>query len=166
VSKWMKRAEKAGISFMIYPIIPMKRYWEGVRRIIGDDGEAVLAYETGKEAVKELIRLVRKEFKLEGEDLLKAMIELFSELKMGKMNMVYPIRGLEAGEIVIKVEDSYIARCLYERSERPVCNLIGGEIAGLLEELTGWKIDAEETKCLAMGDKYCEFVASRVQPAP
>jgi len=166
VPKWMRRAEKAGISFMIYPIIPMKRYWEYVRRIMGAEGEAVMAYEAGKEAAKELIELIRKEFKLEGEELLKAMIELFSELKMGKVSIIHPIRELEEGEVVIRVEDSYIARCLYERSDRPVCNLIRGEIAGLMEEVMGLKMDAEETKCLAMGDEYCEFVVSRVPPVP
>jgi len=159
----MKRAEKAGISFMIYPIIPMKRYWEYVRRIMGADGEAVMAYEAGKEAAKELIRLIRKEFKLEGTDLLKAMVELFSELKMGKVSIVHPIRGLEEGEVVIRIEDSYIARSLYERSDKPVCNLIRGEIAGLMEEVTGLKMDAEETKCLAIGDEYCEFVVKHVE---
>ena len=39
----------------------------------------------------------------------------------------------------------------------PVCYLIAGEIAGLLETTLGHYVKVEEKKCVGMGNQYCEF---------
>lgn len=39
----------------------------------------------------------------------------------------------------------------------PVCHLIAGEIAGLLETNLGQYVKVEETKCCGLGNEYCEF---------
>ena len=161
--RWVERAEEAGVLFLSYPLIGLRRYWEEVRRFMGVDGEAILAYESEKEGAKELVMLLSRKWKLETVQFVRALEEFFEELGMGRLIIDYPQQGLRE-TIVAKVENSYMARHLPERSDRPLCHLIRGHIAGVMEELTGWKMDAEETMCLAMGDEYCEFVARRVEP--
>jgi len=164
MGKWVERAKEAGLSFVTFPAIGLNRYWEGVKRIIGKEGEAVLAYDSGKEAVKEMVRILKKEWKLNEIEFIKAAEEFFSELGMGELSIVYPkIRLPGKKRIIFRVRDSYIARSVSERSQEPVCHLFRGYAAGVVEELTGLRMDAEETKCLAMGDEYCEFVVRHVE---
>lgn len=164
MDKWVKLAKEAGLTFVTFPAIGWIRYYEGVRRIIGKEGETVLAYDSGKEAVKEIIRVLKKAWKLNGKEFLKAAQEFFGELGMGEVSMVYPKIGLLGKrKIIFRIRNSYIAKFVSERSEEPVCHLFRGYAAGIIEELTGLKMDAEETKCLAMGDEYCEFVVRRVE---
>jgi len=160
--KWIRLAEEAGVSFVTFPYIGLRRYLEGVRRVVGVEGEAVLAYEAAKDAARQIVDLLRKEWKLNGENLLKASLELLEEMGIGRLTLVLPRLKLRR-KIVVRIEGSYIAKGVAKRSDRPVCHLIKGTIAGGLEALTGWKMDAEETKCLAMGDEYCEFTVKRVE---
>ncbi len=165
MGKWVEQAKKAGISFVIFPANGLNTYWEGVKRMIGKEGEAVLAYDSGKEAVREMVRVLRREWKLNGREFVKAAEEFFSELGMGELSIELPKIGLpRRKKFVFRIRNSYIARSVSERSDEPVCHLFRGYAAGIMEELTGWKMDAEETKCLAMGDEYCEFVVRRVEP--
>jgi len=164
MGKWVKLAEESGLSFVTFPAIGLNRYWEGVKRIIGKEGEAVLAYDSGKEAVKEMVRFLKKGWNLNGREFIKAAEEFFAELGMGELSIIYPKIGLHRKKrIVFRIRNSYIARSVSERSKEPVCHLFRGYAAGVIEELTGLKMDAEETKCLAMGDEYCEFVVRHVE---
>lgn len=52
---------------------------------------------------------------------------------------------------------------LFEGSTSPSSHFVRGIIAGWLSSYFGKEVCAEETKCIAMGDDYCEFrVESRV----
>ena len=43
-------------------------------------------------------------------------------------------------------------------SKTPVCHIISGTLARIKEEATGEKYHVKEIKCIAKGDKSCDFV--------
>jgi len=62
-----------------------------------------------------------------------------------------------SSEIIIHLYDSFESLAMVEKSERPMCFFIKGYIAGLLATILKREVHIEETKCIAMGDPYCEF---------
>ena len=83
------------------------------------------------------------------------MEEGFAELGWGKIS-------IDRENLVIKVENSFIAKN-YGESEIPVCQFLRGYYAGLGEVLTNRGMDAEERKCAACGDDFCEFVLKPIE---
>lgn len=128
------------------------RIQKDAERILGE-GAAIIFYEAGKKVILESIERFQREWKLEGEELVRGLEEFYAELGFGKFKT-----GKPGEEMLIKIENSFIAK-EYGKSEAPVCHFLRGYCAGISEILTGEKMDAEETKCLAKGDSYCEFVA-------
>ncbi len=57
----------------------------------------------------------------------------------------------------IRIEQSFIAE-EYGCSDRPVCDFLAGYLVGVLEEVFHVKFTCEESKCIAKGDPYCEFI--------
>lgn len=48
------------------------------------------------------------------------------------------------------------------KSDRPVCHYFRGYWVGVVSEVLERKVSCAETKCMGMGDEYCEF---RITPA-
>jgi len=44
-------------------------------------------------------------------------------------------------------------------AKKPVCYFLCGYNASLITELIHKVVDVEERKCMAKGDRYCEFIA-------
>lgn len=68
---------------------------------------------------------------------------------------------LDKGEAIVHVKKSAFGETykrLYGSSDEPVCNFLAGLVGGVGKELSGKDVVAEETKCIAKGDRYCEFV--------
>ncbi|RLF19979.1 MAG: hypothetical protein DRZ82_03800 [Thermoprotei archaeon] len=60
--------------------------------------------------------------------------------------------------IVVRIYNSFEALRMKFKMGEPMCFFIKGYIIGLLSTLLGIEIaDAEEIKCIAKGDEYCEF---------
>ncbi|HIH98147.1 MAG TPA: hypothetical protein HA346_03970 [Thermoplasmata archaeon] len=45
-----------------------------------------------------------------------------------------------------------------EKSIEPVCHYMAGLMAGIYAAYIGKPCESKETKCVAKGDEYCEFV--------
>jgi predicted hydrocarbon binding protein len=53
--------------------------------------------------------------------------------------------------------------CEGQQSDKPNSQFIRGHIAGLFSNMLNEDLDCRETKCMALGDPYCEFVIARSQ---
>lgn len=123
-------------------------------QILGLQGAFAPFYEAGKSAGSEWVGAFKVKWGLKGREFIKALEEFYAELGWGKLS----IQDLKGDELRVIVENSFMAR-IYGKATMPVCYFLTGYVAGMATELTGRKMDAEETKCLAKGDSYCEFVA-------
>jgi predicted hydrocarbon binding protein len=47
--------------------------------------------------------------------------------------------------------------CEGQRTDKPNSQWIRGHLVGGASEALGVKMDCRETRCMAMGDPYCEF---------
>jgi predicted hydrocarbon binding protein len=68
---------------------------------------------------------------------------------------------INKGKFVMRLYNSFEAYGwleLYKKSRHPVCHAIRGFLAGAASFMCNYDIDCKETKCLAKGDKYCEFM--------
>jgi predicted hydrocarbon binding protein len=80
---------------------------------------------------------------------------------IGHGNLSLSKSDMPKEEFTLKVEESSSAILYnkqFEKSKYPVCHLTRGIAAALFEIAFEKKMDAVETKCLAKGDSYCEFL--------
>ncbi len=126
-------------------------------KIMGIDGAAVLLYEAGKKSGERWINRFRKEWGLKDQKFIEAVQNFYAELGWGR----FDVKEDNGKELVVSVENSFIARG-YGKSGVAVCHFLRGYNAGLAEVLKGKGMDAEETRCAAKGDEFCEFVMKRV----
>jgi predicted hydrocarbon binding protein len=69
---------------------------------------------------------------------------------------LHPFRG------TVRIYDSF--ECAGMKSKTPNSDFLRGHIEGFARALTGKEIRCEETKCVSMGDAYCQFEAIEKQP--
>jgi predicted hydrocarbon binding protein len=116
-----------------------------------------LIYEGTKLATKDgMANKVKKEKKLEGIELTRWIMQSGSLAGWGKLSL----REFDDKTCTAKVisENSAIAK-LYGKSNCPVDHAIRGFSAGTACIVFGREdIEAIETKCIATGDKICEFL--------
>jgi len=101
-----------------------------------------------------------------GRTLKEIFPTLPSEEVMERMLLLVRGSGLGEGDLtkysppnrcVIEMKDSF--ECAGLKSKEPASYFFRGVISGLLSQL--WRVDVNvsEVKCVALGDKYCEFLA-------
>ncbi|MCW3984856.1 MAG: 4-vinyl reductase [Candidatus Bathyarchaeota archaeon] len=69
------------------------------------------------------------------------------------------------GALMILVENNPLVIVLetQEKSEKPVCYYFRGYWVGVVSEVWERKVSCSETKCMGMGDPYCEFKITPIQ---
>ena len=72
---------------------------------------------------------------------------------------IFEIADKDRQRIVVRVEESVESRYLRRRYDTAKCVFIKGYLKGAIEEHYGRRVFVEETRCIAKGDPYCEFVA-------
>jgi predicted hydrocarbon binding protein len=95
------------------------------------------------------------------EKLARKTGDMISEYGYGKLE--YKKVDLD-GESVVVLRNSCIAgeyRRMKKKAKVPVCSYIAGLLAGGTVGITGKDYDCRETKCIANGDKHCEFVIKK-----
>ncbi len=127
---------------------------KGFREKFGSVGEAFLyyiGYEVGREALRSHYEMsISKNV----EDLLKLNEALFKALGWGKLKVLK--YSLEDCFAIVTIENSFECE-LGRGAKKPYSQFIRGALAGWFSEVVKKKCTAEETRCLAKGDKYCEF---------
>lgn len=68
-----------------------------------------------------------------------------------------PFRGM------LRMYDSF--ECTGIRTKAPNSDFIRGHIEGVIMALTGKEVKCEETKCVSMGDEYCQFEVNEKSPS-
>lgn len=69
------------------------------------------------------------------------------------------------GVLTIMVENNplIVAFGATGKSDRPVCHYFRGYWVGVVSEVLERKVSCAETKCMGMGDEYCEFKITAAQ---
>ena len=157
-AEWRRASGEFSVITVPAVILSLKTFakiQKDAEKILGVDGAAVLLYEAGKDAGKTWISRFYEEWGLkEAEnDFIRATEEFYAELGWGKFSIDIEHR-------TISIENSFIARGYGNRgAKKPVCHFLCGYNASLITELINKEVDVEERKCMAKGDRYCEFIA-------
>ena len=130
----------------------------GLRQQLGPAGEALL-YHIGLNNGKGTWAALKK-LTTGNVDLLPNYLRYWM-LVVGASLVKEVSINLEKKRAVVRVENSY--ECLLGKgSGKPFSNLHRGIFAGIFSELLGSE-KSVETKCIAAGDPYCEFVIGDVE---
>lgn len=92
-------------------------------------------------------------------DILEGLAELYSSNSLGlplylaSRSIAKPIDSKSA--LLTVYESAFCAHI--SPIDQPVCYLIAGEIAGLVEIIMGDSVSVVETKCFGLGDPFCQF---------
>ncbi|MDI6885654.1 MAG: DUF5943 domain-containing protein [archaeon] len=154
-AEWKRDSGEFSVITVPAVIISLKtfaRIQKDAEKILGVEGAAVLLYEAGKAAGKTWISRFHEEWGLKGDEFVKAIEEFYAELGWGKFS-------IDIEHLTISIENPFIARG-YGKGEakKPVCHFLCGYNASLITELINKEVDIEEKKCMAKGDRYCEFI--------
>ena len=120
----------------------------------------VVLYEAGKAYGETSAKRLRGRLGMSVEDMLQAIVDTKRAEGWGTITFKdLTVKGKPHGRIIVK--DSFEAKG-YGKSTIPVCNFLRGYLAGALSAILTpkartQKIELVETKCIAKGDKHCEF---------
>ena len=129
---------------------------KGVRDEFGSSGEALLYY-AGLNTGEGLWRGLDY-YTTEARDKVEIFKQLFTSSGYGKIDMEIDIIEKKAD---VKIYDS-IECSQGIGSEEPYSHYIRGMIASIFKNIFGGEVEVKEVKCIAVGDKYCEFRVRRI----
>lgn len=118
-------------------------------------GASVVCYLAGKGAGRSLANLMQQRAKTNTlEEIYKRIAEIYEKCGWGILQPV--LFRQRTGEFLLRIYNNAFARGLQSRSS--ACYYVKGLLEGIIEELAGRHAKSEETKCMAKGDAYCEFI--------
>jgi predicted hydrocarbon binding protein len=129
--------------------------FNGIRRKFGSAGEAMLYYQgfsIGFEIYDEYAKIAKSE-KL--EDLIEVATAVNMTLGWGIVDKVRV--NIEKGTAKFRMYHNFECE-LGENNGKPYSQFYRGAIAGLFTRFFGKEVEVKETKCIAKGDPYCEFI--------
>ncbi len=137
---------------------------ESLSRAFGDiydelgGGGGLLLYALGKRVGREMVETLEREARdvLRGEGLERLFLDFYQASGLGRIKVVE--WGLPQREAIIRVYDNWESWAVRGLRDRPYCFFTRGIFAGMFTELYDMEIVADERKCIARGDSFCEFV--------
>jgi len=139
-----------------------------LKKVLGDNWKK-LAYERGRDdsrdALQAYLTLLRNEPEMQKlmsspvVEAIKFLMHQYNTLGLGRVELI--TEDLSKPLFVFRLHFSPIALVYleHEQAKESVCYHFGAFCAGAIG-LFCPGIEARETKCMAKGDPYCEFVAS------
>ncbi|RLE87764.1 MAG: hypothetical protein DRJ49_06005 [Thermoprotei archaeon] len=125
-------------------------YLFGMLRELGNGGLAIM-YHMGFRAGKALAERILSYFKDSKRSLMYTL--LYNEsLGHGKFKLEEYIE-----RAYCRIVARELSECLEVKSDKPNSQLFRGILAGCISKLWDEEVEVKETKCIAMGDPYCEF---------
>lgn len=115
---------------------------------------AVMLFEAGRECGKRSAARASKGTKKNGEALLREIRDL--KKRENWCIVDFGDFDLKRGKGIVHINNSFEALG-YGSSTEPVCHFLRGYLSGALSYICGADIVLIESKCLAKGDRYCEF---------
>lgn len=64
----------------------------------------------------------------------------------------------EKKRAIVRVENNPVALSLLRKVNQPICYHMAAFLAGGASRAFGTEVDCTEVKCMALGEKYCEFI--------
>ena len=128
-----------------------ERYGEGIKAT-----QYHLGFYTGYDAYESL----KKKYNTDIMTLIKIAIEIARALGYG----IFEILEFSEYRVKVRVYDNFECE-LFNNSNKPESFFVRGVLAGWFAGIWGLKmneIKAEETKCIAKGDPYCEYIIKRI----
>lgn len=132
---------------------------EGFRHKFGESVNAILwhqGYVVGLGFFRKLMNLLR-DVKLTRENIIKIFLLYMKTLGMfdGILKKIEP----SSSRIIIQVHNSFECELGKEKGVgRPYSHFIRGIFSGFFSQLLNSHVEVIETKCIAKGDPYCEFL--------
>jgi predicted hydrocarbon binding protein len=127
---------------------------EGTEKMLSSAAEPIwweIAKHTGTEFAGELLKA--------GTDPEEVPTWLETFFTQGGWGVIQSKIDLTKKVAVIRIENCATAR--KSKSNRPVCYFVSGFISGVADAILNEVTDCSETKCIAKGDKFCEFKVER-----
>ncbi len=129
--------------------------FNGVREKFGSAGEAMLYYQgfsIGFEIYEKYMKTAKSE---KVEDLVEVAKAINMTLGWGAVKETEI--DVKKGKAKLRIYQSFECE-LAKNAKKPYSQFYRGAIAGVFTRFFGKDVNVQETKCIAMGDPYCEFV--------
>ena len=129
--------------------------WTAFERVFAHSGLIVVLYDSGKGMGEHAAKRISKMFGLRGKQLMEALAQAGQATGWA----ITEIRQIDfkSCSATIVVKDGFEA-AVWQKKPYTVCHWTRGYLAGYLSVVFNKQVEATETKCLAKGDEYCEFV--------
>ena len=133
----------------------LKGLLEGIKRAFGEVGETVL-YHTGYETGKKVAESYKDNFEVNLRLSLGKLLALITQ-SMGWGVLRAVVWDVDERVFILRVRDLWECK-LAGKSDKPNSQFYRGVLAGVFTSIFGREMVALETKCIAKGDEYCEFL--------
>lgn len=158
-----------GHEMMFIPITTQTTLYHLIKKDFGNKKVKELFFEQGYQHINNILKGFTEKFDLSKMDI-KTFLDLFSPTvqTIGMGYMEYETPRIFEGHAFIRVKNNSFAKAyleLYGTQKSGVDDFFRGIFAGFLDSLTKKQTVCTETKCIAKGDKYCEFVTKPVTKA-
>jgi predicted hydrocarbon binding protein len=155
-----------GVPF-IFGLLKSTYYMEKeLEKVLGEEWKRVM-YECGlnesRDALQSYIAMsnrdpkVQKLIHLSGEPLTKFLLYQYNKLGIGRLELITEDSSKSLMVLRLHFSPEALTYLEHEKSKEPVCYEALGNIMGGAEFIYPG-ISGVETKCLAKGDPYCEFL--------
>jgi predicted hydrocarbon binding protein len=138
----------------------MQGMFDEFKKIAGSGAEAMiwnLGYMGGYGGIKGVAEFFEKiaRRKLSSYEIVKIYLTALRSLGWG----IFEVSTWNEadGEFTFKVWESFESAHIKSKRETPQCFFISGVLCGVVKGLVGKEATPKETKCIAIGDEYCEF---------
>jgi len=136
------------------PIETFRGIWEGCEKILTSSGLEAVLYDVGKKYGANNAKYLSEKYGVKDMELISTFVQASKATGWG----IAEVKNIDfkriSGTVIVKECFEALAR---EKKPYKVCYWIRGFIAGFHSAVFGQPVEAVETKCLAVGDEYCEF---------
>jgi hypothetical protein len=124
---------------------------------VGWDKTWEILYKNGYKICYERISLLGKRLGITGEELIKKFLKAINVRGWGFWEIVN--LDVKTGKCQLRAQNLFWGVYFKEKGIKKYADTyFAGAIAGVIHGATGKKVKGKETKCIAMGDPYCEFI--------
>jgi len=145
---------------VIMPVAVIWTLWEGLEKILQPSGLAAVHYDAGKNTGVHTAKRLKQKYDLGKTDLISSFAQAMKATGWGIIEFHEVDFRRLSGTIIIKECFEAVA---WRKKPYKVCHWTRGVLAGFMSTVFEKTVEAVEVKCLATGDKHCEF---KIQSQP
>ena len=148
----------SGMRGMVWVKPMFKAFIRTFQEMVGTGGSAIIynmGYIIGKEAFHEHMKIAGSDKR----EALEVSRNFFKASGLGSVEFRHI--DVKKGKAIVRVYNSFECE-LFPNIGRPASQFIRGIVAGWISALLEKEVETRETKCLAKGDPFCEYVIRAV----